>query len=95
MSEYRVIAGGAQIQEFKKLCDEALAAGRLPEVTAAAKAMTARLQNDPQTAGELLYRLKHSGWPVCHVVHKPLSMHIAIDEQHQIVYITKTVLLGT
>ena len=59
----------------------------------AAKQLMDRLQKAPHDAGELLYHLKHSGWPVRHVAHRAWSMHIVIDDQNQVVYITKIALM--
>ena len=89
MAEYRVVISVLLKQRILDLCDQKRAQGRLKQVKIAMTAVIEALQTEPTVIGEVLYHLKHSGWPVCHVTRKPWSVHYAVDEQQRVVYVTR------
>ena len=94
MAEYRLVISHLLKERLLQLCDQARAQGQLHQVKIAIKALIEELQLNPLGIGEVLYHLKHSGWPVCHVARKPWSVHYAVDEQQRVVYVTRIEMMG-
>ena len=93
MDSYQVISSAAQRQEFKALCKQAQTEGRLLAATKSAEEIISRLQEDPNSAGELLYQLKQWQLPVRHFAHAPWPVHFAVDDARYLVYIKHIALL--
>jgi hypothetical protein len=93
MAGFRIVSSQLLNRHFEQLCDQARSEGRGASAIDAADEIMKELSNAPSSAGELLYTLKHVGLPVRHVVHRPWSIHFAVDEKKQIVYLTKITLL--
>jgi hypothetical protein len=93
MAVFRIVSSQLLNRHFEKLCDQADSEGRGASAIDAAEEVMKELSDAPASVGELLYTLKNINLPVRHVVHRPWSIHFAIDEQRQIVYLSKIELL--
>ena len=94
MAEYRIVFSGLLKQRLIELCEHGRAQGKLNEVKAIIKSIMEDLHTNPTSIGELLYHLKHSGWPVYHVARDPWSIHFAVDANGRVVYLTRIGMMG-
>jgi hypothetical protein len=93
MNDYRIANSPRVNERFKKLCVKARSERRMVRALFAIKELTAKLQTDPHSVGELLFRLKSVGFPVHHASARPWSIHFAIDDERKIVNISEISLL--
>lgn len=91
---YRVILSGDLQAHLLVLQKEAKEAGIKDAFLSSFKTLIQRLKSNPDEVGELLYVQKGTALMVHVVIHPPLTMHFAINQDVPFVWVTKVVLLS-
>ena len=91
---YQVHISGVIAEELRRLQRRAAREGRGEEVLAAIRYIYKRLQEDPNNAGEPLYRLSGLRMQVRTIAVRPLGADFAVCEDHPLVYFKGVTLLS-
>ena len=91
---FRVGISGATAQALRQLQRRASREGRGAAFLGAVRTAVQRMQSDPMTFGEPLYRLPALRIDVRCAVIRPLSIHFGVSEVHHIVVIQTVKLLS-
>jgi hypothetical protein len=92
---FAVVIPGNVRSEIKRLGRKAAALGVLASYVQDLRAMRERLSHDPATWGEYKFRLQFLGAGVYHRIQGMISIHYAVDEPHQFVWVSRVVPLPT
>ena len=93
-SPFAVHASGEIIRGLIRLQRRATCQGRGLQVLQAMREIIRRLEQDPDEAGELLYRLPALRLRVCSVSVKPMVVTFAVSEEQPLVFIKAVHLLS-
>jgi hypothetical protein len=94
VAKFRLVYSGLFQKRVIELLEEARGENRLDEVRPILLELIDTVETNPLASGELIYHLKHSGWPVLHLTKAPWSLHYAVDEAQQVVYLSSIGLMG-
>jgi len=85
---FRLAFSGAIGDELRRLAERAAALGIGPRFAAALTEIRERLQSDPLTWGDPLYRLHNLGVVVCRRLTDRLLVEYAVHEAQRVVWLT-------
>jgi hypothetical protein len=84
---YQVVYFPDLLKQLKQWAQRAVDLGLADQFRAALKSAQDRLQSDPMTWGDPLYRLRHLGLVVHHRVEPLFHVLYAVDENRRVVYV--------
>jgi hypothetical protein len=91
---YRVHGSGKIVETLKRIQRQAARQGRGPEVLSAFRQIAERLQTEPMTLGEPLYRLPALRMQIRSVAVRPLVVDFGVCEDRPLVFLRTVRLLG-